>query len=125
MAYVGDLIPKSGIYTDPGVITEKKDDGSVVVDTEPLTVNKYHRYSNTTGLTEKEKERFNQILDTIYAKEDDVEKLNDIQTEIDNLKTDPDNKNIVQYLRNQQATLVRQSRKLPRHYNTDEAQIKS
>jgi len=124
MANIGDLVLKSGLYTEPGVVVEKKEDGSVVVDTEPLTINKYHRYSNTSGLTESEKNRFNQILDEIYTKENDVEKLNDIQKEIDVLKVDPLNKNIVQYLRNQQAVLIRQAKKLPRYYNWDEAQLK-
>ena len=125
MAQIGDLVLKSGLYTEPGVVTQKKDDGSVVIDTEPMTINKFHRYSNTTGLTEKEKTRFNAILDEIYQKEDDVEKLNDIQKEIDVLKVDPLNKNIVQYLRNQQAVLIRQAKKLPRTYNWDEAQLKT
>ncbi|MFK7826267.1 MAG: hypothetical protein AB8G05_19110 [Oligoflexales bacterium] len=125
MAHIGDLVLKSGLYTEPGVVTQKKDDGSVVIDTEPMTINKFHRYSNTTGLTEKEKTRFNSILDEIYQKEDDVEKLNDIQKEIDVLKVDPLNKNIVQYLRNQQAVLIRQAKKLPRTYNWDEAQLKT
>ena len=125
MAQIGDLVLKSGLYTEPGVVTQKKDDGSVVIDTEPMTINKFHRYSNTTGLTEKEKNRFNAILDEIYQKEDDVEKLNDIQKEIDVLKVDPLNKNIVQYLRNQQAVLIRQAKKLPRTYNWDEAQLKT
>ena len=125
MANIGDLVPKSGMYTEPGVIVEKKEDGTVTVDTEPLMVHKYHRYNNTTGLTQDEKETFNKILDEIYAKDDDLEKLNDIQKEIDRLKADPTNKNIVQYLRNQQAVLVREVRQLPRFYNWDEAQIKT
>ncbi|MCB9229330.1 MAG: hypothetical protein H6618_06940 [Deltaproteobacteria bacterium] len=124
MANIGDLVLKSGLYTEPGVVIEKKENGSVVIDTEPMTIHKYHRYSNTTGLTETEKHKFNQILDNIYQKEDDVEKLNDIQKEIDMLKVDPLNKNIVQYLRNQQAVLIRQAKKLPRQYNWDEAQLK-
>lgn len=124
MANIGDLVLKSGLYTEPGVVVEKKEDGSVVVDTEPLSIHKYHRYSNTSGLTEAEKTRFNQILDDIYKKENDVEKLNDIQKEIDVLKVDPLNKNIVQYLRNQQAVLIREAKKLPRFYNWDEAQLK-
>ena len=123
MAHIGDLVPKSGIYTEPGVIVEKKDDGTVLVDTEPLTIHKYHRYSNTTGLTPDEKQVFNEILDKIYSNEDDIVKLNEIQREIDNLKTDPDNKNVVQYLRNQQASLVREVRQLPRYYNQDEASL--
>ena len=125
MANIGDLVLKSGLYTEPGIVKSKKDDGSVVIDTEPLSIHKFHRYSNTSGLTEKEKNTFNKILDKIYTKEDDVEKLNDIQQEIDVLKVDPLNKNIVQYLRNQQAILVRQSKKLPRTYNWDEAQLKT
>jgi hypothetical protein len=125
MAHIGDLVPKSGMYTEPGVIIDKKEDGTVTVDTEPMSVHQYHRYGNTTGLSEEEKNVFNEILDHIYSKDDDVEKLNDIQKEIDRLKADPANKNIVQYLRNQQAVLVREVKELPRYYNWDEAQLKS
>lgn len=123
MVKIGDLVPKSGMYTNPGVIVEKRDDGSVVIDTEPMTVHKYHRYSNTSGLDEAEKNKYNEILDAIYAKTDGLERLNDIQTAIDDLKLDPDNRNIVQYLRNQQAILIRQNRKLPRQYVWDEGAL--
>jgi hypothetical protein len=123
MAKIGDLIPKSGMYTNPGVITKKNDDGSVVIDTEPMTINKYHRYSNTSGLSLEEKNKYNQTLDEIYAKTDGLERLNDIQSAIDELKVAPENRNIVQYLRNQQAILIRQNRKLPREYVWDEAQL--
>lgn len=124
MANIGDLIPKAGIYTEQGVIIEKKPDGSVVVDTEPMTINKFHRYANTTGLTELEKDKFNTILDQIYTKVDDVEKINDIQQEIDRLKIDPAHQNVVQYLRNQQAHLIRTAKQLPRTYNWDESNLK-
>ena len=124
MAKIGDLIAKSGMYTNPGVVTERKEDGTVTIDTEPMTVNKFHRYNNTTGLTLEEKNRFNEILDRIYQKTDDIEKLNDIQQEIDELKIDPENRNIVRYLRNQQAVLIRKAKGLPRFYNWDEAQLK-
>jgi hypothetical protein len=123
MSHIGDLVNKSGIYTDPGVIVEKRPDGNVVVDTEPMTVNKYHRYTNTTGLTENEKAEFNSILDQIYQKQDDTERISDIQTEIDRLKMDPKSHNIVQYLRNQQAFLVRQAGRLPQQYQVDESKI--
>jgi hypothetical protein len=105
-------------------VTEKKDDGTVVIDTEPMSVNKYHRYTNTTGLNEEEKNKFNGILDEIYTKEDDVEKINDIQQNIDKLKVDPQNQKIVQYLRNQQAYLIRQAKNLPRTYNYDASNIR-
>ncbi|MBC7658498.1 MAG: hypothetical protein H7249_02190 [Chitinophagaceae bacterium] len=124
MAQIGDLVPKAGMFTNPGVVVEKKDDGNVIVDTEPMTVNKYHRYANTTGLTEQEKGKFNEILDGIYTKENDVEKINDIQTNIDQLKSDPVNQKIVQYLRNQQAHLIRTAKELPRTYSVDETNLK-
>lgn len=124
MTHIGDLVPKAGIYTNPGVVTEKKEDGTIVIDTEPMAVNKYHRYTNTTGLDETEKNTFNLILDDIYRKENDVEKINDIQTSIDKLKVDPQNQKIVQYLRNQQAHLIRKAKQLPRMYNTDTSNLR-
>lgn len=51
MAEIGDLVSKSGIYTEPGVVVEKKEDGGIVVDTEPMSINRYHRFTNTTGLS--------------------------------------------------------------------------
>ena len=123
MSKIGDLIPKSGIYTNPGVIVEKKEDGSVKIDTEPMTIHKYHRYSNTSGLTLEEKNTYNEILDKVYAKTSGMDRLNDIQTAIDEMKKDPGNINIVQYLRNQQAILIRQNRKLPREYVWDANQL--
>ena len=124
MANIGDLVPKAGIYTQPGVVVERKENGNIVVDTEPMSVSKYHRYTNTTGLSETEKNEFNLILDQIYAKEDSTDRINDIQTEIDRLKTDPKTRNIVQYLRKQQAFLVRETKSLPQRYEWDEAQIR-
>jgi hypothetical protein len=122
---VGDLVPKSGIYTNPGIITDRKEDGTVSVDTDPMAINKYHRYTNTTGLSEPEKDKFNGILDEIYqARDSDVDKINDIQVEIDKLKTDPANRNVVQYLRNQQSFLIRKAQGLPRTYNTDGDKIR-
>ena len=125
MAEIGDLVPRSGIYTEPGVVTKKNNDGTVTIDTEPMAINKFHRYTNTTGLSDVEKEQFNKILDEIYTKENDVERIDDIQNEIDKLKQDPEKRNIVQYLRNQQATLIRESKNLPRFYSHDEVQLKT
>ncbi|MCX6126687.1 MAG: hypothetical protein NTV34_18290 [Proteobacteria bacterium] len=121
---IGDVVARSGIYTEPGVVVERKANGSVVVDTEPLMVNKYHRYTNTTGLSEVEKDQFNTILDQIYQKTNDVERINDIQQEVDKLRANPENQNVVRYLRNQQAFLVRQAKGLPRMYQADETAVK-
>ena len=67
--YIGDMINKAGIYTNPGVVTAKKDDGTIEVDTDPMALNKYHRYMNTTGINESDKIPFNEILDQIYSSE--------------------------------------------------------
>ena len=122
--HIGDIVARSGNYTEPGVVIEKRKDGSIIVDTEPLAVNQYHRYTNTSGLSEDEKNKFNGILDQIYQKTDEVERINDIQVEIDQLRTTPANQNVVRYLRNQQAFLVREARDLPRTYQTDERYAK-
>jgi len=121
---IGDVVARSGIYTEPGVVTERKMDGTVVVDTEPMSVNKYHRYANTTGLSEVEKNQFNAILDQIYQKTNDIERIEDIQLEVDKLKLNPENQNVVRYLRNQQAFLIRSAKGLPRIYQTDESAVK-
>lgn len=121
---IGDVVARAGVYTEPGIVTEKKPDGTVVVDTEPMSLNKYHRYANTTGLSEVEKNQFNGILDQIYQKTNDIERINDIQVEVDKLRQNPENQNVVRYLRNQQAFLIRQARGLPRMYQTDETNVK-
>lgn len=124
MAQIGDLIPKSGVNTEPGVVVAKQENGTIQIDTEPLTINKFHRYTNTTGLSEEEKNKFNGILDQIYQNGDDVEKINQLQSTIDSLKIDPVNVKVVQYLRNQQAYLIRQAKQLPRYYNMDENKVR-
>jgi hypothetical protein len=75
-------------------------------------------------LSEDEKNQFNGILDQIYQKTNDIERINDIQNEIDKLRMNPTNQNVVRYLRNQQAFLIREARGLPRTYQTDEKFVK-
>jgi hypothetical protein len=62
---MGDLVNKAGIYTKPGVVVDKKEDGTVVIDTNEDEIKKFHRHSNTTGLTIEDKEKFNTIMDEI------------------------------------------------------------
>ena len=123
--HIGDMINKAGVYTNPGVVTQKKEDGTIKVDTDPMALNKYHRYMNTTGLNESEKNTFNEILDQIYSADDtDVEKINEIQNNIDELKVDPKKAKIVMYLRNQQSHLIRTTEKLPDHYSWDSQNLR-
>jgi hypothetical protein len=119
---VGDMVSRSGSLTGPGVVVQKNPDGSVVVDTEPLTLSQYHRYTNTTGLSESEKNQFNEILDQIYQKTNDIERINDIQSEIDKLRCAPgSSQNIIKYLRNQQAFLIRDTKGAPKAFKTKES----
>lgn len=113
---VGDYVSKAGNYTKPGVIVEKKEDGTVVIDTDVDTISRFHRHTNTSGLTVEDKDRFNAIMDDVMSAESNIEKINVLQQTIDQLKTDIGNTKVVQTLQNQQAELIRLSRELPRIY---------
>ena len=76
---IGDLVNKAGIYTKPGVVTEKKEDGNVVIDTDPELIKKYHRYSNVSGLTAEEKDKFNGIMDEVMANANNADRINMLQ----------------------------------------------
>jgi hypothetical protein len=121
---IGDYVSKSGIYTNPGVVVEKKEDGTVVVDTSKETIDQYHRYANTTGLTPEEKDKFNAIMDEISKTDSSSERLAQIDSKVSELRQDPTaNKQIMQALRNQQAKLIRKSGELPRMYSEQAAKV--
>lgn len=121
---IGDYISKSGIYTNPGVVVEKKEDGTVVVDTSKETIDQFHRYANTTGLTLEEKDKFNAIMDEISKTESSAERLAQIDNKVAELRQDPmANKQIMQALRNQQAKLIRKSGELPRMYSEQAVKV--
>lgn len=120
---IGDLVNKAGIYTKPGVVLEKKDDGTVVIDTAEDQIKRFHRHSNTTGLTPEEKDRFNAIMDDVMQAESNSARINDLQMKIDQMREDPNTAKLSQALRNEQAQLIRISRELPRVYNYDPNKI--
>jgi hypothetical protein len=107
---IGDLVPAAKSLAGSGVVVQKNSDGSVVVDTHPQTVGDYHKYANTTGLSEEEKAEFNCILDEIYAAPSQAARIQGIEEEIERLSESPANKDIIRYLRNQQAYLLRRGR---------------
>lgn len=119
----GDLVNKAGIYTKPGVVVEKKEDGTVVIDTDEEQVNRFHRHSNTSGLTLENKERFNAIMDEIMSGESNADRINNLQIKLDELRNSPDSQKLAQALRNEQAQLIRLSRELPRVYQYDSNKI--
>jgi hypothetical protein len=119
----GDLVNKAGIYTKPGVVLEKKEDGSVVIDTDTEQVKRFHRHSNTTGLTVEDKDRFNSIMDGIMEGDSNADRINNLQMKLDELRVDPAAQKLAQALRNEQAQLIRLSRELPRVYQYDSSKI--
>lgn len=120
---IGDLVQKAGIYTKPGIVVDKKDDGTVVIDTDPKQIERYHRYANTSGLTPQEKARFNSIMDEVMDGKDEGERINRLQEQIDAVRTEPDGKRVFDTLVNQQSTLIRYAKALPRVYTYDPSQI--
>ena len=116
---LGDLVNKAGIFTKPGVVIEKKEDGTVVIDTNEDQIKKYHRHSNTTGLTFEDKERFNGIMDEIMAAESNSARIDQLQEKVDAMRVDPAQIKLSQALKNEQAQLIRISKELPRVYNYD------
>lgn len=122
---IGDLVQKSGIYTKPGIVVDKKEDGTVVVDTDPSKIEKFHRYTNTSGLTPAEKERFNSIMDEVMETKDDAERINKLQDKIDMVRAEPGAKKIFDTLINQQSLLIRFSKELPRVYSADASKVNS
>jgi hypothetical protein len=119
-----DFVPRAGIYTNPGVIVQRNDDGTMVIDTDKEIIHQYHRHTNTTGLTPEEKDLFNDIMDNIIAMEDNGDRINQLQGLIDELRQEPTNKRVVDRLRNQQAELIRWAKALPRVYNTSVEKIR-
>jgi hypothetical protein len=113
---IGDYVAKAGIYTQPGVVVEKNEDGSILVDTDPTQIQQYHRHANTSGLSPEEKDQFNKIMDDIMSSGDNAERINLLQAQVDALGVDPANRKVVSTLRNQQAELIRYARELPRVY---------
>lgn len=120
---IGDLVHKAGIYTKPGVVVEKKDDGTVMIDTDPKKIERFHRYANTSGLTPAEKERFNSIMDEVMDAKEGGERINRLQEKIDMVRTEPEGKRVFDTLVNQQSILIRYAKELPRVYTYDPSQI--
>ncbi|MFZ9521059.1 MAG: hypothetical protein ACO3A4_11345 [Silvanigrellaceae bacterium] len=120
---VGDYVPKAGIYTKPGVVVDKKEDGTVVIDTDPKQIERYHKYANTSGLTPEEKLRFNSIMDEVMEAADDAERINRLQEKIDLVRTEPNGKRVFDTLVNQQSTLIRFAKELPKVYSYDPEKI--
>ncbi len=113
---IGDFVPKVGIYTNPGVVAEKKEDGTIIVDTDKQMIKKFHRHSITTGLTPEEKDKFNNIMDEVMDLKDNTQRILTLQDRIDKMRTNPMEKKVSDFLRNEQAQLIRWSRELPKVY---------
>jgi hypothetical protein len=120
---IGDMINKAGIFTKPGVVVEKKEDGTVVIDTNDDQIKRFHRHSNTTGLTMEDKEKFNGIMDEIMQGESNSKRIDQLQETVDAMRNDPASTKLSQALKNEQAQLIRISKELPRVFNYDPSKI--
>lgn len=116
---IGDLIPSAGIYTNAGVIVEKKENGQVRIDTSQETIEQYHKYGDTSGLSQEDKIKFNEVMKDVTSIEDHKERLEVLQQKIDDLSDDLKNKDILRKLSIRQRDLIRQLRTLPRFYEFD------
>jgi hypothetical protein len=121
---IGDYVPKVGIYTNPGIVVEKREDGRIVIDTNKDNIQLYHRHSITNGLTLEEKEMFNSIMDGIMALERNADRILSLQGIIDDLRDDPSYKKVMDTLHNEQAQLIRISKELPRVFQTQPESIR-
>ena len=121
---IGDFVPRAGIYTRPGVVAEKKENGDVVVNTSPEMIQKYHRHAITTGLSMEDKDKFNAIMDDVMKMKTNDERMSSLQSTIDSLKENPINKKVTGALHNEQAVLIRKSQELPRIYQVSGDKIK-
>jgi hypothetical protein len=120
---IGDMVNKAGIFTKPGVVIEKKEDGTVVIDTNEDQIKRFHRHSNTTGLSMEDKEKFNSIMDEIMRGESNSMRIDQLQETVDTMRNDPTSVKLSQALKNEQAQLIRISKELPRVYNYDPNKI--
>lgn len=121
---IGDYVTRAGVYTEPGVVIDKDEDtGVVTVDTSEETINEYHKYANTTGMTLEQKREFNDIMESVMSADNDPERVKMIQSKIDQLRLDEKNVPIVSTLRNEQNALIRRSEELPRIYTTSSTEL--
>ena len=116
---IGDYVSSCGIFTKPGVIIEKKDDGTLVIDTDPTVISEYKKYGDVTGLPPEQKAQFNDILDNVYSQDNAGEQVNLLETKINELRLDPTKADLVINLRGEQSKLIRESKALPRVYSVD------
>ena len=123
MVQIGDLVQKTDTFSQAGVVVEKKGDGSLVVDSHPQKIEEYHKYLDTTGLTESEKIKFNDILDEVYEGSGRQELIQDLQDIMDDLRKNPENDNIIKYLKRQQIVLTRTVRATPRYFTLRESSL--
>lgn len=121
---IGDYVSKVGIYTNPGVVEDKNEDGTIIVNTDKEEIQRYHRHSITTGLTPDEKDIFNDIMDGVMDIEANSDRIIELQGIIDEMRGDPELKSVSDRLRNEQAQLIRLSRELPQIYFTQPEKLR-
>jgi hypothetical protein len=82
------------------------------------------RHGLINGLAPENREKFNEIMDDVMSDKDNAERVTMLQGKIDELKIDPRNTKLVQYLDGEVKHLMNLKGIKPRFYNTEETKVR-
>jgi hypothetical protein len=82
------------------------------------------RHGLINGLAPESREKFNEIMDEVMSDKDNAERVTALQSKIDELKIDPRNNKLVQYLNGEVKHLMNLKGIRPRFYNTEETKVR-
>lgn len=115
------------VFTDRGmpatVVAKDPVSNTLKVDTQKSVMNKHTRHGYINGLEQGERLNFNQIMDKVRAFEDRSEQVNFLRDKINEIKSDPKQVSLKQYLVGELSHLMQTYRVEPRYYEIDESKI--
>ena len=82
------------------------------------------RHGLINGLAPENREKFNEIMNDVMSDKDNAERVTMLQGKIDELKIDPRNTKLVQYLDGEVKHLMNLKGIKPRFYNTEETKVR-
>jgi hypothetical protein len=82
------------------------------------------RHGLINGLAPESREQFNAIMDEVMSDSDNSERVGFLQSKIEELKVDPKNTKLVQYLEGEVRHLMNIKGIKPRFYNTEEGKVR-
>lgn len=82
------------------------------------------RHGLVNGMAPETREIFNEIMDEAMADKDNADRVSFLQGKIDELKVDPRNTKLVQYLNGEVRHLMNIKGIKPRFFNTEETKVR-